>query len=165
MGDYDYYDGQGGGMGGYPDYGGQGGMSGYPDYSGQGGMQQPQIVMPQININVQQPQYPQQGYPAQGYQPQYQAPVGRMDASGYVKYTRQQMLDGLRNYVIMQTRMTINKEEKILETPQVLRHACAECGVSKLQMLQFRIPEAGISIPFYFCTACGKLYYYKDFAI
>lgn len=96
----------------------------------------------------------------------YQPPVGRMDYSGFVKYTRQQMLDGLRNYVIMcnQGRIAISKEEKIDETPQLLRHACAECGVSHLQMLMFNIPEAGIQIPFYFCTACGKLFYYKDFA-
>lgn len=90
---------------------------------------------------------------------------GRMDASGYVKYSRQQMLDGLRNFVIMQTRVPISKEEKLEETPQFLRHACAQCGVSQLQMLQFNIPEAGISIPFYFCTACGKLFYYKDFSL
>ena len=96
--------------------------------------------------------------------PEYMA--GRMDASGYVKYTRAQMLDGLRNYVIMcnNGRVPISKEEKLEETPQLLRHACAECGVSQLQMLTFNIPEAGIQIPFYFCTACGKLFYWKDFA-
>lgn len=102
-----------------------------------------------------------------GFPMTYQQPIGRLDYSGYVKYTRQQMLDGLRNYVIManQGRVPISKEEKIEETPQVLRHACADCGVSYLQMLTFNIPEAGVQIPFYFCTACGKLYYYKDFYV
>lgn len=94
-----------------------------------------------------------------------QMPCGTIDCAGYVKYTRQQMLDGLRNYVIMNTqgRVPISRAEKIEETPQLLRHACAECGVSRLQMLVFNIPEAGVQIPFYFCTACGKLFYYKDF--
>ena len=115
----------------------------------------------------------QGGYPMQGgmvgyppMTPQYPGYMaGRMDASGYVKYTRAQMLDGLRNYVIMcnNGRVPISKEEKLEETPPLLRHACAECGVSQLQMLTFNIPEAGVQIPFYFCTACGKLFYYKDF--
>lgn len=102
------------------------------------------------------------GMPGYGVQ---QYPVGRVDSMGYVHYTRQQMLDGLRNYVIQNTqgRVPIAREEKLEETPQLLRHACAECGVSYLQMLQFPIPEMNLVIPFYFCTACGKLFYYKDF--
>lgn len=107
------------------------------------------------------------GYPPMSGMPYggYSQPMGRVDAMGYVKYSRQQMLDGLRNFVVMQTHMPISKEEKIPETPALLRHACAQCGISQLQMLQFNIPESGITIPFYFCTACGKLFYYKDFAI
>lgn len=107
------------------------------------------------------------GYPGQQIGFGYQPPIGRMDYSGYVKYTRPQMLDGLRNYVIMsnQGKVMISREEKLEETPQLLRHACADCGISYLQMLTFNIPEAGVQIPFYFCTACGKLYYYKDFYV
>lgn len=108
------------------------------------------------------------GYPNQM---QYGAPMGYPAVGAYsgqvcyapIKYSRQQMLDGLRNYVVMSGQVPISREEKIEETPQLLRHACAPCGVSFLQMLNFSIPEVGVNIPFYFCTACGKLYYYKDF--
>lgn len=128
-------------------------------------------MMQQQAMQQQAMYQPQGGYsmygvmPPQGGAPMGYDFMGRMDASGYVRYTRQQMLDGLRNYVVMQTGVPISKEEKLPETPQFLRHACAQCGISSLQMLTFQIPEAGISIPFYFCTACGKLFYYKDFAV
>lgn len=125
---------------------------GYPG----GGMAMPMGGYPVGGMPMMGQQYPSMGY---------QSPIGRMDYSGYVKYSRAQMLEGLRNYVVManQGRVPISREEKLDETPQYLRHACAECGVSQLQMLQFNIPEAGVSIPFYFCTACGKLFYWKDF--
>lgn len=125
-------------------------------------------MMPDAGFGMQSPGM----YGGQGvvFQPGFMGggmSVGRMDYSGYVKYSRQQMLEGLRNYVINcnQGRVMISREEKLEETPQLLRHACADCGISYLQMLTFNIPEAGIQIPFYFCTSCGKLFYYKDFAV
>ena len=89
--------------------------------------------------------------------------MGRVDSYGQVTYRRNEILQGLRDYVVNQTGKPISKEEKIEETPELLRHACVECKVSQLGVCYFTVPEMNLSVPFYFCTACGKLYYLKDF--
>ena len=84
------------------------------------------------------------------------------DAYGYPKVTKAQVIQGLRDYVISSTQMPINAEVKIDETPDVLRHACAGAGVSKLSMCHFYVYATGLDVPFYFCMSCGKLFYPRD---
>lgn len=91
------------------------------------------------------------------------APQGRVDGLGFVHYTKAQYLEGLRCYVTNLTRVAITKEEKLDDMPQFLRHACAAAKISKLAQCYFQVPETGMCIPFFFCLACGKLYYPRDF--
>ena len=117
-----------------------------PEQMMQGQMMQPQMM--QGNM-YQQPMYDSQ---MMGYN--MQAP--RINRASIMQY--------IQNYVINLTQVPISKVEKIEETPDVLRHACVEVGdVSYLQANKFPVPELGIYVMFYFCTACGKLYIQKDF--
>lgn len=102
----------------------------------------------------------QQGY---GYQPQQI--IGRVDQLGMTRYSRGQILQGLRDFVNMNNgkNMLVSKEEKLDDVPRMLRHACAEAKITNLSQCSFNIPEMGISVPFYFCTACGKLFYPREF--
>lgn len=80
-----------------------------------------------------------------------------------IKYTKSQIIQGLKDNLVMLSGVAISCEEKIEEIPDVLRHACSQYGVSFLQKCAFPVPEMGLSVDFYFCKACGKLYYLKDF--
>lgn len=106
-----------------------------------------------------------QGYAAGDYNQGYynNVPQGRIDGFGFVHYTKAQYLVGLRNYVFNLTGVAITKEERLDDVPQLLRHACAAAKISKLAQCYFQVPETGVSIPFFFCLACGKLYYPRDF--
>lgn len=127
-------------------YGVQSGMS-YPD---------PNMMGMQNQFN------PMYNMPSQAMIPQ--TPImGRVDKYGMVHYTKAQILDGLRNYVMANTGRQITKEEKLEETPQLLRHACAEAKITNLPLSNFYVAEMNVSVPFYFCQACGKLFYLKDF--
>lgn len=112
--------------------------------------------------NGQASPYPYAAQAAQGYT---QAPVGRIDRMGMVHYTRGQYIDGLRAYVMNSSGIQITSEERIDETPALLRHACAASRISMLPICYFNVPETGVQIPFYFCMSCGKLFYMKDFMI
>ena len=135
-------------------------MQGYPQINTQPMMTQ---QMPMMNqqipmMNQQMPIMNQQmpmGYPQmQGY--------GYSQGFQQIRYTKGQIIQGLRDYVVNCSRVPINKEERIDDTPKLLRHACAECKVSQLGINQFNIPEMYLSIPFYFCKSCGKLYYPRE---
>ena len=164
------YDPIGGGMysGGYPQPGGYDPTmypGGYPQqgYDPMGaGMYPPQVeTMPgNQGYNGQASPYPYAAQAAQGY---YQAPVGRVDRQGMVHYTRSQYIEGLRAYVINSSGIQISSEERIEESPNLLRHACAVSRISMLPICYFNVPETGVQIPFYFCMSCGKLFYVKDF--
>jgi hypothetical protein len=93
---------------------------------------------------------------------------GRVDQMGYVHYSRGQVLQMLRDYVIMNTGKTIVCEEKLDDLPMgSLRHCCAESKsiITSLSPYTFQLPEAGIQFQFYFCMDCCKLFYPKDFMI
>lgn len=121
-------------------------------------MMQQQMLMQQQMMMQEHGMYGQQ---------MYSNPVGTVGRYGIVKYTKQEYLEGLRNYIIRSCnfQVVITKEEKIEDTPQRLRHCCAESKskIVMLDMLMFSVPETGMNIPFYFCRDCGKLFYYKDF--
>lgn len=93
---------------------------------------------------------------------------GRVDQIGYVHYSRGQVLQMLRDYVVMNTGKTIVCEEKLDDLPMgSLRHCCAESKsiITSLNPYTFQLPEAGIQFQFYFCMDCCKLFYPKDFMI
>lgn len=93
---------------------------------------------------------------------------GRVDQMGYVNYSRGQVLQMLRDYVVMNTGKTIVCEEKLDDLPMgSLRHCCAESKsiITSLSPYTFQLPEAGIQFQFYFCMDCCKLFYPKDFMI
>ncbi len=102
-------------------------------------------------------------YGAQQLQMPVQAPMGRIDRYGMVHYTKSQYVDGVRAYVMQATGLAISSDEAIDEAPQLLRHACAPAKISYLPICYFNVPETGVRVPFYFCTACGKLFHVKDF--
>ena len=91
---------------------------------------------------------------------------GRIDQMGYVHYSRGQVLQMLRDFVVMNTGKTIMCEEKLEDLPMNnLRHCCAESKsiITNLCPYTFQLPEAGIQFQFYFCMDCCKLFYPKDF--
>lgn len=93
---------------------------------------------------------------------------GRVDQMGYVHYSRGQVLQMLRDYVVMNTGKTIVCEEKLDDLPMgSLRHCCAESKsiITSLSPYTFQLSEAGIQFQFYFCMDCCKLFYPKDFTI
>lgn len=93
---------------------------------------------------------------------------GRVDQMWYVHYSRGQVLQMLRDYVVMNTGKTIVCEEKLDDLPMgSLRHCCAESKsiITSLSPYTFQLPEAGIQFQFYFCMDCCKLFYPKDFMI
>lgn len=91
---------------------------------------------------------------------------GRIDQMGYVHYSRGQVLQMLRDFVVINTGKTIMCEEKLDDLPMNnLRHCCAESKsiITNLCPYTFQLPEAGIQFQFYFCMDCCKLFYPKDF--
>lgn len=76
------------------------------------------------------------------------------------------------------TGQMVTKLTVIPESNTLLRHACADCGVSFLPPHVLRVYEwqmedtmygkmdngyqETMDVPFYFCTACGNLYIYFD---
>lgn len=124
-------------------------MQGYT----QGMMQDPYSQ----NIMMQQSMYGNQMITPYG---------GRVDQMGYVHYSRGQVLQMLRDFVVMNTGKTIMCEEKLDDLPMNnLRHCCAESKsiITNLCPYTFQLPEAGIQFQFYFCMDCCKLFYPKDF--
>lgn len=133
-------------------------------------MMQQEMMMQQQEMLMQQQMMMQQSPNMMGMQPNmgmYQQPMGTIDRFGFVKYSRQQYLDILRNYVITNCQVAISKEQPILETPDNLRHCCVESQskITMLPKLWCYIPETNMSIAFYFCRDCGKLFYFKDFML
>lgn len=138
-------------------------------------MMQQEMMMQQQEMLMQQQMMMQQSPNMMGMQPNmmnsqmgiYQQPIGTVDRFGFVKYSRQQYLDILRNYVITNCQVAISKEQPILETPDNLRHCCVESQfkITMLPKLWCYVPETNMSIAFYFCRDCGKLFYFKDFML
>lgn len=133
-------------------------------------MMQQEMMMQQQEMLMQQQMMMQQSPNMIGMQPNMgmcQQPMGTIDRFGFIKYSRQQYLDILRNYVIINCQVAISKEQPILETPDNLRHCCVESQskITMLPKLWCYIPETNMSIAFYFCRDCGKLFYFKDFML
>lgn len=127
-------------------------------------MQQGQNMMPMQDPYNQNMMMQQNMYGTQMMNPY----GGRVDQMGYIHYSRGQVLQMLRDYVIMNTGKTIVCEEKLDDLPMgSLRHCCAESKsiITSLSPYTFQLPEAGIQFQFYFCMDCCKLFYPKDFMI
>ena len=132
-------------------------------------LMQQNLLMQQQDIMGMQPNqmYNMQPSPMYGMQNMYQQPIASYDRFGFAKYSRQQYLNILRNYVIQNCQVAISKEQPILEVPNMIRHCCVECSTKIVMLPKFccTVPETNMQIPFYFCRDCGKLFYYKDFAL
>lgn len=142
------------------------------DQYGQGMMQgysQPIQVYGQGMMPMQDPYSQNMMMQQNMYDTQMMNPYGgRVDQMGYVHYSRGQVLQMLRDYVVMNTGKTIVCEEKLDDLPMgSLRHCCAESKsiITSLNPYTFQLPEAGIQFQFYFCMDCCKLFYPKDFMI
>lgn len=139
---------------------GQGMMQGYNQHmQGYGQGMMPMQDLYNQNMMMQQNMYGTQMINPYG---------GRVDQIGYVHYSRGQVLQMLRDCVVMNTGKTIVCEEKLDDLPMgSLRHCCAESKsiITSLSPYTFQLPEAGIQFQFYFCMDCCKLFYPKDFMI
>lgn len=126
------------------------------------GYNQGMMLMQGYNQGMMQDPYGQNMYGNQMMNPY----GGRVDQMGYVHYSRGQVLQMLRDFVVMNTGKTIMCEEKLDDLPMNnLRHCCAESKsiITNLCPYTFQLPEAGIQFQFYFCMDCCKLFYPKDF--
>ena len=148
------------------------GMMPMQDQYGQGMMQgynQPMQGYAQGMMPMQDPYNQNMMMQQNMYGTQMMNPYGgRVDQMGYVHYSRGQVLQMLRDYVVMNTGKTIVCEEKLDDLPMgSLRHCCAESKsiITSLSPYTFQLPEAGIQFQFYFCMDCCKLFYPKDFMI
>ena len=102
-----------------------------------------------------------QGYG--GFDAYGQQSYGSMDRFGNIKYSKHEIIDALIYQIQCTTGRVVVEQQKIEDTPDFLRHACAEAKISRLQRLSFPVYEMGIEVPFYFCLACGKLFYPSNF--
>lgn len=148
------------------------GMMPMQDQYGQGMMQgysQPMLGYGQGMMPMQDPYNQNMMMQQNMYGTQMMNPYGgRVDQMGYVHYSRGQVLQMLRDYVVMNTGKTIVCEEKLDDLPMgSLRHCCAESKsiITSLSPYTFQLPESGIQFQFYFCMDCCKLFYPKDFMI
>lgn len=80
-----------------------------------------------------------------------------------MRFTRTQVVQEIQ-IQLANSGCSVTQTVNIEETPQQLRHACFQTGVSFLPMQTFGVPieDMGV-IPFnyYYCNKCGKLYAYK----
>lgn len=121
--------------------------------------------------------YGNMGYGNMGYNNQgYGFPQGNMGFGGYgypqgnmgfgyqmPKINRREALEQLKMQIASTTGVYVSQEVGIEDYSETFRHACLDSGVSFLQKCEYKIPEVGVSIPFFFCMSCGKLFYLKDF--
>lgn len=124
----------------------QGGMMADPMYSQPMFMQQP-MMMPQMQ-SMQMCRYDRYG--------NYIPP----------KFSKVQLLQYMRDYIVNSTGRPISREEKLDDAPpQTLRHCCVEAKITSLPLNTFQAQSDGmpVNIQFYFCKACGKLIYVRDF--
>lgn len=82
-----------------------------------------------------------------------------------VRYSRRDILEYLKMYIQNTTGVMVQSETPIWESNRFVRHACLNhsSGVVAVNQETFPVPEMGVTVPFYFCKCCGKLYYLKDF--
>lgn len=188
-----YGDNFGNGMGGIPGMGMMSGMDGM-GMSGMGmdgnmGMVTPeqQMLMQQQMQNnaqmnqMQQMQFEQmrmqqmqmqqmQEQAAQMHQAQYvqavqNAQMMQMQGMKMRKIPKHQVYDEISMYVYQNTGIQPQHIQKLSETPDTLRHACAQTGITFLTKYCYTVVSQGmpVQVPFYFCNSCGKLFVFSDF--
>ena len=80
------------------------------------------------------------------------------DRYGQIKFKVSDGINLLTQDILRRTGSYPAKVVKIAESPDLLRHACVDCGISKLPRYNFPIPEVNFNIYFWYCTACKTLY-------
>lgn len=131
------------------------GQMGYPQ-SMYGQMGYGQIPVQQ-NINYNQMFSPQMQPEVPSVMPLQQQTFS-YDRYGQIKFKVSDGINLLTQDILRRTGSYPNKVVKIAESPDLLRHACVDCGISKLPRYNFPIPEANFNISFWYCTACKTLY-------
>lgn len=74
------------------------------------------------------------------------------------RVSRSEVVNYIRQYHGQATSVNID------ELPDQLRHSCIYTGVTFLPQFSCPVPSedyAGLSLPYYFCDKCGKLYIYS----
>lgn len=118
----------------------------------------------QGNLPMQDNMYMQGTMPMQGGMPmQGQMGYPQMNGMYMQRPNKAMIIQALHMYVSQNFGRPPMITTKIEEEPDTIRHACIYHGISRLPKYTFPIPEFGVSIPFYFCKSCGKLYYPRDF--
>ena len=83
--------------------------------------------------------------------------------------TKGQVLQCLQNelsvFSVNNGGVAVSTMVKIDESPEVLRHACVNGGISHLQrqIYSCQTPVGVVQVPYFFCGICGKLFVYNDF--
>lgn len=104
-------------------------------------------------------QFNQMGYGQQqnamGYDPNY----------GMPRLTKGTACQMVCEYVLQQTGVAVTKMTKIDECPSSMRHACVNGGIQSLPQYYLNVPSqfGMLTIYFYFCNICGKLFIYDGF--
>ncbi len=147
-------------------------------------MQKQQEAMLQQEIIAQQqalPEYMQQGYTLQDGYASADVQLRGFDRYGNAKLsirklTGAEILNKLREHIFCnvrgdyelspetQNRFLHEHPTQIDEFPDRLRHACLYLGVTPLDKHIFNIENKDefYSIPYYFCSCCGKIFYPID---
>lgn len=80
-------------------------------------------------------------------------------------YTKSAIIAAVSEYCYNQTGVAVTKTEKVEECPTSIRHACLNGGIRFLPQYYLTLPSVNgnITVYFYFCTLCGKLFIFNDF--
>lgn len=80
-------------------------------------------------------------------------------------YTKSAIIAAVSKYCYNQTGVAVTKTEKVEECPTSIRHACLNGGIRFLPQYYLTLPSVSgnITVYFYFCTLCGKLFIFNDF--
>ena len=80
--------------------------------------------------------------------------------------TRGEIVNDMSMFATRNTGVVVSKVVKLDEMPNTLRHACTYAGVTELPQYTYQyMSEYGsaITVPFFFCPKCGKLFYDSDY--
>lgn len=81
-----------------------------------------------------------------------------------MRYTRTQVVEAIANYCANYSGKMISQIVNIEETPDNIRHSCIDTGITFLPKMEWSVPCEDIpnlTLPFYFCSCCGKLFVYR----
>lgn len=101
----------------------------------------------------------------------YQQQQFRQDRYGMRKVNTVEARNELANYLCANTGKAVTQIREVLSDgiqntfglPTLMRHCCAECGITQLPLNTYVVAYTNIQIPYYYCKGCGRLYVLHDF--